>query len=523
MTHFPICATKRWHIALLVVWMQIPAPLFAQLRYPSSGKGATPSSLRQGDGLQTIENSQIRVGINTNYGGAITYLAFLNNQGGKVTTSNMVNNPDLGRQIQIALYSGPADYSKNGDPGWAGLGWNPIQAGDTYRNPSEVVTFKKESNLLYVKTIPKQFAINNEPGQATIEHWIRLEGNVVKVHARIALFRSDKTQYEARQQEFPCMYLNGDYHNMWYYSDRSPYTKGNLTQSRIQPPATTIFGDVLPTEPWMASTNDNGYGVGLYVPGNYEWKRGYFGADLGGDENSVVASYVAATNRVILDHNIVHEWDYELIVGHLDGIRSYVYAQPRSSPGPNFRFDTSRKGWYYQKAHDTGWPIAGKLHVNLFDPGGNNSRITSPHVFWKGRSNPFLYLRAAFQTQHNKFRLKWRRSEDVTIYGTADRYADFPIINDGQFHTYKIDLSGDDDWLEQNIGQLEFSTIPDGPAINGWTEFEWLATSDKGPGDEPSTPIVEVPKDPVVEVPCEPGCEPIRSKKTRYIVSNRKR
>ena len=211
-----------------------------------------------------------------------------------------------------------------------------IQAGDAFGYPSRVIAFERGDNSLYVKTIPNQWGVPNEPGEATIEHWVRLEGNVVKVHAKVVMFRSDKTQYDARQQEFPCAYLTGDYHNMWYYSQGAPYTNGDLTLSRIQPPATALFGDVFPTEPWMASTNDNGYGVGLYVENNLSWKRGYFGADLSGDEFSTVASYIAATNNVVLDHNLVYEWDYELIMGNLNTIRSYIYNKPRLASGPNY-------------------------------------------------------------------------------------------------------------------------------------------------------------------------------------------
>jgi hypothetical protein len=506
----------------VVAGMLASAFVSAQPRISSSSIPYSFSSVRQGaDGLQTIENGQIKVGINTNYGGAITYLAFLDSHGGKVSTANMVNNPDLGRQVQIALYSGPINY-----PGYVGLGWDPIQAGDAYGNPSQVVAVEKTSTSLYAKTIPKQFGINNEAGEATIEHWIRLDGNVVKVHAKVVMARSDKTQYEARQQEFPCVYLNGDYHDMWFYKGGSPYKNGSLDVERIQPPSTMLFGDVFPTEPWMASTNDNKYGVGLYVQDNYEWKRGYFGSDLSGDEFSTVASYIAATNRVLLDHNMVYEWDYELVLGHLDEIRSYMYAKPSPPTGPNYRFDTSRKGWYYQKANDTGWPIQGKLHVILNDS-ENNDRISSPYVFWKGRSNPKLYLRAAFKTQNDKFRIKWRRSEDQTIYSTGDRYMDFPIINDGQFHTYEIDLSRNDNWLEHNIGQIQLGTIPDGPRIDGWAELEWLATTPNGPTDQVVVVDPPIVDEPVVQVPdpapCEPGCVPISVKKLHYVLSNRQR
>jgi hypothetical protein len=324
------------------------------------------------------------------------------------------------------------------------------------------------------------------------------------------MLRSDKAQYEARQQEFPCAYLNGDYHNMWYYKGGAPYTNGSLAVERIQPPSTMLFGDVFPTEPWMASTNDNGYGVGLYVQDVYEWKRGYFGSDLSGDEFSQVSSYIAATNRVVLDHNLVYEWDYEMVVGHLTDIRSYIYSKPRLAAGPTYRFDASRKGWYYRNAQDTGLPIQGKIHVSLNDP-GNNNVIASPYAFWYGRANPKLYLRAAFKTQHTKFRIRWRRCEDQTIYGTEDRFMDFPIINDGEFHTYEIDFSHNENWLNHTIGQIEFTTIPEGPSIRGWTEFEWLGTTPNGP-----TEPVAVSQRPT-PASCQPGCAPIAVKRVTYV------
>ena len=539
-------------VIVLIAGRLIAQPRAASLRVPFSRSSYTQG----GVGVQTIENDQIRVGINPNFGGAITYLAFKNTHGDSVSTDNMVNNPDLGRQIQIALYSGPADYH-----GYPGLGWDPIQAGDDFGHPSQVLALERQTNSLYAKTIPKQFGVNNEPGEATIEHWIRLEGNIVKVHAKVVMLRSDHTQYEARQQEFPCVYLNGDYHNMWFYRDGTPYTNRPLHVERIVPPSTMLFGDVFPTEPWMASTNDKGYGVGLYVPNNYEWKRGYFGSDLSGNETSTVGSYIAATNRVLLDYNLVYEWDYELIAGSLNKIRSYVYSKPRSSAGPNYRFDTSRKGWYYQKAQDTGWPIQNKLHVSL-DDADSYKRITSPYVFWKGRDNPKIYLRAAFNIKNKdprftKFRLNWRRSEDQTIYRTGDRFTDFPIQNDGNFHTYEIDLSHNEDWLNHNIGQIQFTTITDNPEVpnaSGWVEMEWVATSADGPNEQQVSPpvIVDPPVDnppvvvtppvdpppvvvtPPVEtppvvvapadpVPCEPGCVMIGVQKVRYVRSSRRR
>ena len=127
MARLNFCYLIPLKYAFFLIGIFASGVLEAQPRTSASNKSTVSPSLRKAaDGLQTIENGQIRVGVNTNYGGAITYLAFLDNHGGLVSTANMVNNPDLGRQVQIALYSGPADYSIKSTTGWGNLGWNPI-------------------------------------------------------------------------------------------------------------------------------------------------------------------------------------------------------------------------------------------------------------------------------------------------------------------------------------------------------------------------------------------------------------
>jgi hypothetical protein len=496
-----------------IIWLVTVGAVFAQLRtVPSSTKSRlgtyTPHdpAVTAFSGLQTIQNDRIMVGVDSRYGGAITYLSFANGE-------NMVNNFDLGRQVQVGLYSGPNPYTEKGkqpNPNWTGLGWNPIQAGDVYGNPSDILAFRKEANLLYVKTHPRHFALNDVLGESYIEHWIRLENNVVKVHAKVTLFRSDPTKYEGRQQEMPCIYLNGNYHNIYAYTGNKPFLNDGLTQ--IRPPIG--FGDIHPTEPWMASTDDRGFGVGLFSENSYDWKKGYFGTDLAGDEFTADASYIANTPYIVFDHNITHEWDYEMVVGHITDIRRYMYDKPRPETGPNYRFDTSRKGWHYFNAVDSGWPVQGNLTVQLTNK--QRDLIQSPNVFWQGSSNPKLYLRAAFQTQNNAFRLSWRKPEDATLYRIEDQYIDFPIINDGQFHTYEIDLSNKQGWLNANIGLIEFRPPPNGPDVNGWVKMEWLATSANGPkGDNNS--VVVVPKDPLAPAVCEPGIAPVSVQKVRLI------
>ncbi|MCY7356294.1 MAG: hypothetical protein LH609_02275 [Rudanella sp.] len=443
---------------------------------------ASPPPKTTLNGLETIENGIIKVGVDSYYGGSISYVS-------TVGGINMVNNFDLGRQFQIALYGGPSNFSQNGHPYWAGLGWNPLQAGDVSGNPAKVLAFEKQANLLYVKTMGIQFALNNVSSEVTIEHWVRLIGNVVKVHAKIVLNRPDKTQYQARTQEFPCLYVNGVYNTIHAYQGSNPYANEPIT--KLSPPIEMAYLRPV-TEPWMAATDKNGFGIGLFVPYNYQWTKAFFGDQLNGGEFDNTAGYVANTRFEVLDHNLVHEWDYDIVVGNINDIRKYVYEQPRLAPTIKYTFDNSRKGWYYNNAIDTGWPIQNQLDILITDK--EQASAKSPVGFWRGRDNKTLYLRAAFKGQSDKYRLHWRQLNDQEFYGYVDRYLDFPIIGDGQYHTYAIDLSQKTGWIDQDIIQIQLRPRWDGPAVNGWMKIESISTSPD------ANPITSVPVPPVTPI-----------------------
>ena len=54
--------------------------------------------------MSYIQNAYIKVGIDLNLGGAITYIADAKKQ------INLINNFDWGRQVQMSFYSGPVPY-----------------------------------------------------------------------------------------------------------------------------------------------------------------------------------------------------------------------------------------------------------------------------------------------------------------------------------------------------------------------------------------------------------------------------
>ncbi|HKI20714.1 MAG TPA: hypothetical protein VKA15_22680, partial [Isosphaeraceae bacterium] len=138
--------------------------------------------------MSFLDNGSIRIGVNLDIGGTITFLA--RSQGGE----NLINSRDLGRQIQQSYYSGPSPFGK-AHPGWKNWSWNPIGSGDVYGHPARVVEHKNDGTKLYAKTIPMQWALNNVPGECTFETWITLEGHGARVRNQLVNHRSDHTQY----------------------------------------------------------------------------------------------------------------------------------------------------------------------------------------------------------------------------------------------------------------------------------------------------------------------------------------
>jgi hypothetical protein len=145
------------------------------------------------------------------------------------------------------------------------------------------------------------------------------------------------------------------------------------------------------------------------------------------------------------------------VVGGLTDIRQYAVSQPRPATRPNYQFTTDRQGWYYYNARDRGWPVQNELAI-LFqreDLTKQNLGIKSPLVFWRAAEIPKLYIQAAFQTKATSVRLAWRRPGEVDIYDIPTRSVDIPIIGDGQFRTYEVNMQGLPGW-DGVITQIQF-------------------------------------------------------------------
>jgi hypothetical protein len=418
------------------------AKLFMLLLVPAlTAHAAEPATF---SGMSYLDNGTVRIGINLDIGGAITYLSKSGSD------ENMVNSHDWGRQIQMSFYSGPAPYypksGKKPAESWTFIGWNPIQAGDAFGNPSRVLDHRNNGKEMYVKCIPMHWPLDNEPGQCTFESWLTLVGNTVAVRSRINNGRKDETQYPARGQELPAVYTNGTYYRLFTYDGDAPFTNKPLRQidkvwdTRI-PPAEAPGGPWdhwYATENWAALVRDDGFGLGIWTPGVYGYTGGFAGKPGSGGPKNGPTGYISPVRREILDHNIRYEYDYTLIVGQLEEIRQYVYKRVDRDALPNYTFEEDRQGWTLANARDKGWPIEGRWDIAL---GGNRPRLVGPKSFWNARDLPIVYLRAAFDTGKTMATLRWEG-----FAGKGGGTVDFDVISDGEMRTYIIDLAASDEY-----------------------------------------------------------------------------
>jgi hypothetical protein len=407
----------------------LPLILFAPIALAIPPKNHKPE-------ISYLDNGTIKLGADLNLGGAITYLSRSSDD------TNIINSWDWGRQIQMSYYSGPNPFTPNNKqpaPEWRALGWNPIQSGDHFGNPSKIIKHTNDGKSLYVQCIPMIWPLDNEPAECTFETWYTLEGPAVHVRARLNNNRSDKTQYSARNQELPAVYTNGPFYRLFTYTSDKPFTRDKLSQIDHPLGKNNTPWETWPaTESWAALVNDDNFGIGVFHPGCYKISGGFAGKPGKGGPKDSPTGYISPNRAEILDHNIQHEYQYTLILGDLNSIRDYVYEHAKKPAPPNYVFKEDRQGCTYHHAKDTGWPIQNELHIQ---PTGQNATLITPESFWQASEAPTLYLRANFKTQNKEARIFWTRHNDRALKSMT-----FPITPDNQYHTYQIPLSQSADY-----------------------------------------------------------------------------
>ncbi|HEY2573465.1 MAG TPA: hypothetical protein VGH65_05320 [Verrucomicrobiaceae bacterium] len=409
--------------------------------------------------MSFIENGVIRLGIDLNLGGAITWLS---RSGGE----NIVNSWDLGRQIQMSHYSGPVPFSvgeNRPEKHWAHLGWNPIQAGDDYGHGSRTVEHQNDSRSLHTVCAPMQWPLDDVPAECVFETWLELDGPVVQMRCRMRNDRSDAKQYLARGQEMPAVYLNAPFHKVLSYTGARPFTNDAVSEIPRQASNPNAWSNWLATERWSALVNDEGWGLGLWNPSCIQFGGGFAGKAGPNNPRSSGTGYITAQSVEILDHNIEFEYHCELILGTVAEIRSRVLGHGRAPP-PAWHFDHDRQGWHYVNATDEGWPIKDMLRVRLEE---NDPQVVGPAICINAGDFSKVMIDAAFITRHQTAEFFWFR-HDGTFASLR-----FPITGDGQMRRHEIRLADSPDWRGVVV-RLRFDPVPDG-ALGEQVEVKSIA------------------------------------------------
>jgi hypothetical protein len=369
----------------------------------------------------------------------------------------------------MSHYSGPVPFRVPGKepfPAWSGLGWNPVQAGDHFRNPSKVIEHKNDGKSIYIKSIPMQYALDKVPAECTFECRIRLKGSTAEVRSQMVVNRPDKKQYPARAQELPAVYSVGTLYRLMTYTGDKPFSGGKLQRIELseeeKKQGAPWAGPFLASENWAALVNDRDWGIGVWEPNCYLISGGFAGEPGKGGTCDAPTGYVCPNQIEIIDHNITYSYQYVLIVGTLDEIRKHVYDHAKRPSPPAYRFAADRQHWIYVDATDTGWPIRGELNVLLE---GKGPQLIGPAGFWQAKDAPTLRIEAACRLSKPDARVYWKRHDDDRF--TANKTVGLALKPDGEYHVYEINLSKLPEYRGAITG-LRFDPTP------GGAKGEWI-------------------------------------------------
>ena len=261
-----------------------------------------------------IQNSEIKLGVITNYGATIGYFSEIS------PVRNFVNYMDAGREIQQSYY-GWDDGSSWVHGDWR---WNPVQGGSYVNDKPQLLNFVNENNMIYARSNPRNWAGRELIEDCFMEEWISLESNVAHITFRMTY--SGPSNGPMHGQEVPATFLDS-YFDRLTYCYETPWSYSTLTNFR--PPGVPVAGDPWErnhdnkVEYWSAYVK-NGWGMGVYTPGTEEF--GYYYVDVGSPGNEGGnCSHFSSLKYFTITTNFTYQYDVYLTIGMTNEIRQAFY------------------------------------------------------------------------------------------------------------------------------------------------------------------------------------------------------
>jgi hypothetical protein len=386
-------------------------------------------------------NGTLHLKLDLSRGGAIAYLSTAS------SSRNLINIADEGRYIQQSYYAGKTvDRKASGQsPSWSPWSWNPIQVGDAFRNRAQILSSQKNGNTLYVKCTPMLWDMNNIPAEAEMEQWTTLDNNMLYVRNKITCHRTDNIYGEGiiNDQELPAVYPISALSKLYSYFGSAPFTNKTPDNPNVINLSSGFWGRYLNnsvTENWMAFVDNNNWGMGVYNPTCTNFLAGMSGSP-GFEASDGSTSYIAPIKKEILNKNSVYEYEYYIIIGTLDEIRSKVYSLHSKHSLREWNFNTD--------GNSEGWVTTNTVTSNV-SSGFNHLTITGV--------DPFITLTSPIAIDASKYKHLTLRMKNNTTDTHADLFfmsssasqlkmIRFSIVpNDNIFRDYLVNLGSNTEW-----------------------------------------------------------------------------
>jgi len=394
-----------------------------------------------------LDNGLIRVGVSSNWGGAIEYLAESNNP-----SRNYINRHDTGRLIQFSYYGNP----KTPGPcsAFSPWPWNPIQGGDCSGNVSGTLALTNDGTTIYTQSQPLDWAKNNVRRNAIFETWIRLEGRAVRIQSRVTNDSEDHSIW--RDQEIPAVYVTTDLTNLKTYDGANPFTGDAITS--VNPAQLPTLSFYRPTEYWAAWLNNSDFGVGIFVQDVQYHIAFRAGAQGIANDFANATNYLAPIPRFTVPPNMVHTSVAYLMLDSLNNIRALAVSKVINPSVADWQFneDGNRQAWGLVNGTDSSVSGGAWAFVPGADPG-----IRSPLFQLPAASHPTVEIRMSSTDGNTAAQLFWNRLSDTVYSFSESRSKTFSLINDGQMRTYTLNLGTHGAW-NGTITQLRFDPVAGG-------------------------------------------------------------
>lgn len=429
-------------------------------------------SLLPGNQTMYIQNSAIKFGIGKALGGAIKWLSIGNGE-------NLVNTnadgyqgvfeglpaPDGGRSGGWSMYGTPGHgFVDNGmsTSEYFDTGMNWVHGGSAYHDMAKITWYEKRTlpgfgEVMYCRSIPRQWAIRNSDGQTLYHCWWWLSGNAVKYFSILENKRTDTQMiYQGRQQEAPFIFPIAK-----FWRHKVPVPGGIETITPVPPVEGSPTDGVRWTDTynaaghWFAAVNSSDIAV-VNIPQFNSRFQGSISQATSGDEFSNATSYNNSAAMMqwadLPGSNVAFSGAF--YAGHINDFLNWYPSSGLSYTKFDWHFgDNQTAGWWSENGAAKFINNRYSLNIGFGRPGDNGTplqgqtvhfaSLASPYGYWAASSIPVIYIKGKFPSNITNYVLKFKKpGRDNNPEYTKT----FSVNNSGQEQTVAINMAGVSDW-----------------------------------------------------------------------------